>query len=180
MDEEDETAVERVLTQGCLDVNRQLDGSAIDNYVSGSTMVSVLIAGDDVWCANVGDSRAVLGCVRSIDDGRSNGHCNGNGDRTSDGKRCDNYEADASGPYRVIELSDDHKPDRPDEQARILGMGGKIYLISLAACLKSHRDLITFEQGGFSSGESLVCGSQMSTCLAWRWAVASATAQLNR
>ena len=77
-------------------------------------------------------------------------------------------------------MSIDHKPDRPDEQARILGMGGKIYLISLAACLKSHRDLITFEQGGFSSGESLVCGSQMSTCLAWRWAVASATAQLNR
>lgn len=39
--------------------------SNIDIYFSGSTCVSVLIVGNKVFCANVGDSRAVL--AREID-----------------------------------------------------------------------------------------------------------------
>lgn len=34
--------------------------SGIDIYFSGSTCVSVLIVGNKIFCANVGDSRAVL------------------------------------------------------------------------------------------------------------------------
>lgn len=34
--------------------------SGIDLYFSGSTCVSILIVGNKVFCANVGDSRAVL------------------------------------------------------------------------------------------------------------------------
>jgi len=34
--------------------------SGIDVHFSGSTCVSVLIVGNKVFCANVGDSRAVL------------------------------------------------------------------------------------------------------------------------
>lgn len=34
--------------------------SGIDVYYSGSTCVSVLIVGNKIFCANVGDSRAVL------------------------------------------------------------------------------------------------------------------------
>jgi serine/threonine protein phosphatase PrpC len=34
--------------------------SGIDLYFSGSTCVTVLIVGNKIFCANVGDSRAVL------------------------------------------------------------------------------------------------------------------------
>ena len=34
--------------------------SGIDLYFSGSTCVSILIVGNKIFCANVGDSRAVL------------------------------------------------------------------------------------------------------------------------
>lgn len=37
--------------------------SNIDIYFSGSTCVSILIVGNKVFCANIGDSRAVLGRV---------------------------------------------------------------------------------------------------------------------
>lgn len=35
--------------------------SGLDIYFSGSTCVTILIVGNKVFCANVGDSRAVLG-----------------------------------------------------------------------------------------------------------------------
>lgn len=41
------------------------NNSGIDLYFSGSTCVSVLIVGNKVFCANVGDSRAVL--AREVD-----------------------------------------------------------------------------------------------------------------
>ena len=56
---------------------------------SGSTAATLLVLGDRLFCANVGDSRVVLS--------RSRG---------------------------VIPLSDDQKPSRPDEQARIKSAGG--------------------------------------------------------
>ena len=36
------------------------NNSGLDLYFSGSTCVSILIVGNKVFCANVGDSRAVL------------------------------------------------------------------------------------------------------------------------
>lgn len=47
-----------------------LTSSGLDTYFSGSTCVSILIVGNKVFCANVGDSRAVL--ARETD-----GHLNG-------------------------------------------------------------------------------------------------------
>ena len=41
------------------------NSSGIDLYFSGSTCVSILIVGNKVFCANVGDSRAVL--AREVD-----------------------------------------------------------------------------------------------------------------
>ncbi len=41
------------------------NNSGIDLYFSGSTCVSILIVGNKVFCANVGDSRAVL--AREVD-----------------------------------------------------------------------------------------------------------------
>ena len=68
--------------------------SGINLRFSGSTCVSVLIVGNKVFCANVGDSRATLARRKEI--------------------------TGASGPnnYKMvgIPLNRDHKADEPDEQ----------------------------------------------------------------
>ena len=71
--------------------------SKINLRFSGSTCVSVLIVGTKVFCANVGDSRAVL--VRTVG------------------------QADS---LAAIPLNRDHKADEPDEEARILRNGGRV------------------------------------------------------
>ena len=71
--------------------------SKINLRFSGSTCVSVLIVGTKVFCANVGDSRAVL--VRTVGQSES---------------------------LVAIPLNRDHKGDEPDEEARILRNGGRV------------------------------------------------------
>jgi serine/threonine protein phosphatase PrpC len=70
--------------------------SPIDCTFSGSTGVCVLLNRRKIICGNVGDSRAVLASV------------------------------DAKGKLKAIALSDDHKPDRPDEMKRILENRGRV------------------------------------------------------
>lgn len=48
------------LTYSVLQVNEELTNSSLDIAFSGSTLVTTLIHGSSLWCANVGDSRAVL------------------------------------------------------------------------------------------------------------------------
>lgn len=64
--------------------------SGIDIYFSGSTCVTVLIVGNKIFCANVGDSRAVLA-------------------RETDGNKLIGYP-----------LNRDHKANEPDEEKRII------------------------------------------------------------
>ena len=71
--------------------------SKINLRFSGSTCVSVLIVGTKVFCANVGDSRAVL--VRTVGQNET---------------------------LMAIPLNRDHKADEPDEEARILRNGGRV------------------------------------------------------
>jgi serine/threonine protein phosphatase PrpC len=78
--------------------------SGINLRFSGSTCVSVLIVGNKVFCANVGDSRATLARRKEI-----------------------------AGPngqpqYKMvgIPLNRDHKADEPDEQQRIISSGGRV------------------------------------------------------
>eukprot|EP00475_Leptophrys_vorax_P013448 TRINITY_DN19854_c1_g1_i1.p1 TRINITY_DN19854_c1_g1~~TRINITY_DN19854_c1_g1_i1.p1 ORF type:complete len:396 (+),score=107.00 TRINITY_DN19854_c1_g1_i1:146-1333(+) len=63
---------------------------------SGSTAVSIYLDGDTLFCANCGDSRAVLGSFSQ------------------------------DGSLIAVPLSDDHKPERPDESRRILDRNGRI------------------------------------------------------
>ena len=51
----------RVLAQAIVKVNQEVMMGAIDANMSGSTCNTVLIFQNQLWCANVGDSRAVLG-----------------------------------------------------------------------------------------------------------------------
>ena len=70
--------------------------SPIDCTFSGSTGVCVLLNRRKIICGNVGDSRAVLASL------------------------------DAKGKLKAIALSDDHKPDRPDEMKRIIENRGRV------------------------------------------------------
>lgn len=85
------------LSNGCIHSNRELSASEWDVKVSGSTGIISFLRGNKLFVANVGDSRAVLG--RMNDKGR----------------------------IRAVDLSHDHKPDRPDEKARIIAQGGRVF-----------------------------------------------------
>lgn len=89
------------LTAACVKANHNLSASGIDVYVSGSTGVIGLLRGNTLYTANVGDSRAVLARQAPV----------GSGGRK----------------YTALDLSEDHKPDRPDECARIVARGGRVF-----------------------------------------------------
>lgn len=95
----DSTEVKDCLHKSFLNVTERLErDSRINLRFSGSTCVSVLIVGTKLFCANVGDSRAVL--VRGLQTP---------GDHTIS-----------------IPLNRDHKADEPDEEARIIKNGGRV------------------------------------------------------
>lgn len=73
--------------------------ASIDTDFSGTTSVLATIRGKKLTCANVGDSRIIVGRL------------------------------DKSGKMKAVEVSDDHKPDRPDEQKRIEAKGGRVFAV---------------------------------------------------
>ena len=78
--------------------NKSLQKSGvIECSLSGSTAVQALLYGDkSILCANVGDSRCVVGVV------------------------------EANGKTSAVELSHDHKPTNPEECERIESQGGRV------------------------------------------------------
>lgn len=103
----DSTEVKEQLEKSFLRVTDSLyKSSGINLRFSGSTCVSVLIVGNKVFCANVGDSRATLARRKEITSGGA-----------APGQ---NYKMVG------IPLNRDHKADEPDEQARILNAGGRV------------------------------------------------------
>eukprot|EP00826_Nyctotherus_ovalis_P064690 TRINITY_DN9493_c0_g4_i1.p1 TRINITY_DN9493_c0_g4~~TRINITY_DN9493_c0_g4_i1.p1 ORF type:complete len:248 (+),score=62.31 TRINITY_DN9493_c0_g4_i1:1321-2064(+) len=76
--------------------NNDLRLSNIDVTYSGTTLVSVLLLGNYVMCANVGDSRAIIGSSANFLD------------------------------WRARPISRDHKPDIPAEYERIMRSNGRV------------------------------------------------------
>jgi len=74
----------------------ELKRSGIEANESGTTAVTALRRGDNLYVANVGDSRCVLA------------------------------REGAGGKLQSVEMSDDHKPDREDEKQRILRNRGAV------------------------------------------------------
>ncbi|CAM9125846.1 unnamed protein product, partial [Hapterophycus canaliculatus] len=75
---------------------------------SGTTALVALYRDDNLWIANAGDSRAVLGT-----------------EIVEASARRSSAEGQASGPASTVSfLSDDHNPDRPGELERIESCGG--------------------------------------------------------
>ena len=77
-------------------MQNDLNSCDIDVRCSGATCVMVTLSGRLLAVSNCGDSRAVLG------------------------RRMPN------GTYGAIPLSNDHKPDKPEERKRILSCGGHL------------------------------------------------------
>jgi serine/threonine protein phosphatase PrpC len=73
--------------------------ASIDTEFSGTTCVLGTIRDKRLTVINIGDSRIILG------------------------------RKTASGRYEAVEVSDDHKPDRPDEQKRIESRGGRVFAV---------------------------------------------------
>ncbi|OMJ93818.1 hypothetical protein SteCoe_3142 [Stentor coeruleus] len=88
--------LENLMVSGIQKTVTSIENSDFDLKFSGSTLVTVLIRGPKIICANIGDSRAVIG------------------------------NCDRNGNWRAVELSNDHKPNRPDEAKRINLAGGII------------------------------------------------------
>jgi len=77
--------------------NTDLNNSSHMNLnFSGSTTVTVIILNNKLWCANLGDSRAIMA------------RCNKNG------------------TWKAHALSNDHKPRSPGEYERIIKTGGRV------------------------------------------------------
>lgn len=94
------------------DVDEDLNlKSGIDVSLSGTTLVMAWKLGNEVVCANAGDSRCVLGYV------------------------------DGKGKIQAKDISHDHKPENPEEIARIEKMGGQVEPMHdhLDRCVGPHR-----------------------------------------
>ena len=94
----------KALTTNILKCNSELSQINLDVNFSGTTLVLVLIKGSILYCANVGDSRALV--ARQINDNSNN---------TSSGRH-----------WMSIALSRDHKPDDKNESARIHQCNGRV------------------------------------------------------
>ncbi len=76
----------------------------MDCAISGITLSAAFLRGDELYVGNAGDCRAVIGRLK--------------------GKK-------GSGVYEAIDLTVDHRPDRPDEKSRIEKCGGRVEPVKL-------------------------------------------------
>lgn len=74
---------------------------SIDTEFSGTTAVVTLIRKRMLVAANIGDSRCILG----------------------------RRDPAGGNKLKAIPVTDDHKPDRPDEQKRIIARGGRVFAV---------------------------------------------------
>lgn len=77
-----------------------LSDVSIDTEFSGTTAVVSMIRGKQLISCNIGDSRCIIG--------RKEG---------------------SSNKLKAVPVTDDHKPDRPDEQKRIIAKGGRVFAV---------------------------------------------------
>lgn len=74
--------------------------ASIDSEFSGTTCIIGLLRGRTLTVANIGDSRVILG-----------------------------RKEPGSAKLKAISVSDDHKPDREDEEKRIIARGGRVFAV---------------------------------------------------
>jgi len=111
-----------VISEGFIKTACDIQNRSFNVDYSGTTVVTVMLSGNNLTCANVGDSRAILGSLRSKEDAAL----------IEDNK--DEFQIEAvAGPnstgdkmWMSTSLSIDHKPDRTDEYERIINTDGRV------------------------------------------------------
>ena len=93
-----ETNPEKALFNSIKLLESLLEKSSINLEMSGSTFIVILLKGNKLYCANVGDSRAIIS------------------------QRTPSFFS----KWEHIPLSIDHKPDLPKEAERINKTGGRV------------------------------------------------------
>ncbi len=96
--------------------NEEVGKQNFDVSFSGTTAVTVIFSGTRLVCANVGDSRAVLGTLSALR------LLKGGSDLPSHLQN----EGNKKKIWRAVPLSRDHKPDEADEHLRIIQHKGRI------------------------------------------------------
>ncbi|CAD8136527.1 unnamed protein product [Paramecium octaurelia] len=90
------TDISKAMNLGFSKMQKDLSNSGIDITFSGTTCSLVLVSGPHLWCANIGDSRSIL------------------------------IQQQNNQKWKTIELSNDHKPDLPNEYKRIISSKGRV------------------------------------------------------
>ena len=98
-----------MLTEGFLKTSFDMKRRSFDVNYSGSTVVSVFISGKKMICANVGDSRAVMGLLKSKSSSLS-----------AQETLATHSSHENNKVWVAHGLSRDHKPDVKEEHDRII------------------------------------------------------------
>ena len=128
-----------------LEANKMLHRAYVDDSMSGTTAITVMVQGRFIYVANVGDSRAVV-AERTL--GGANGHPNGGGaeangaagrspsfSRSSGSATCGKI-ANGAGRLRALDLSHDQTPFRRDECERVKKCGARVLTLDQLEGLK--------------------------------------------
>ncbi|EGR34564.1 protein phosphatase 2C, putative [Ichthyophthirius multifiliis] len=89
--------LKQTLTISFKETNKEICSQNFDSYLSGSTLVSILINKNKLYIANVGDSRAIIGKQKGINNG-----------------------------FYFQTLTTDHKPCLERERQRVIKAGGRV------------------------------------------------------
>jgi serine/threonine protein phosphatase PrpC len=107
---------QKLMKSVCLELNRAMNANkAVNSFLSGSTGIIVLLHGNSIICANVGDSRAGIVIVPAF----------------TNSKKSIEYSSDRTDFLNVSEIelkmmSTDHTPDLEHERRRIIQAGGVV------------------------------------------------------
>lgn len=127
--------IANTMHKACAYAERKLESPSVpvDYQLSGSTGVFVLVHGTTLFCANVGDSRAVLGREKQRTSNSAGSHSKSSGherpmsEHTLKHTRKRVHGANLVQPdYIAVALSVDQKPSRPDEKERLLQAGARV------------------------------------------------------
>lgn len=115
-----------VISEGFIKTSYDLQRRSFDSHFSGTTVVSIILSGKTLVCANVGDSRAVMASIRS----RNEVKALENPPTENQDLQIEKIAGVASEKDDTVwvstALSRDHKPCMEDEKERILAYGGRV------------------------------------------------------
>jgi serine/threonine protein phosphatase PrpC len=112
------------LTNSC-DAKLKEFGSGVDASYSGTTAVAVLIQKDRLYCAGIGDSRAVLGTSKPPEIVYAEQPPRGE-DRMVLENVMRRRSVQVDHPLEAVQLTKDQKPEDPEELDRITKSGGVV------------------------------------------------------